>query len=74
VVLDGEQAAVTVDALGFGDTVSGPALDVAASVRQRFGHPIVVDLFDTGPWAWRTADVLAAGGDVVQHRNYPARV
>jgi GT2 family glycosyltransferase len=74
VVLDGDQAVVTVDALGFGDTMSGPALDLAASVRQRFGDPVAVDLFDTGPWAWRTAELLAAGGDVVQHRNYPARV
>ena len=73
-VLDGDQAAVTVDALGFGDTVSGHALDVAASVRQRFGDPLTVDLFDVGPWAWRTAELLAAGGDVIQHRNYPARV
>lgn len=74
VVLDGDQAVVNVDALGFGDTASGPALDVAASIRQRFGDPLTVDLFDVGPWAWRTAELLAAGGDVIQHRNYPARV
>jgi GT2 family glycosyltransferase len=74
VVLDGEQAVMTVDALGFGDTVSGHALDVAAAVRQRFGNPLTVDLFDVGPWAWRAAELLAAGGDVIQHRNYPARV
>jgi len=73
-VLDGEHAVATVDALGFTDTTWGPALDVAAGLRSRFGVPNTVDLFDVGPWAWRTAELLAAGGDISQHRNYPARV
>ena len=74
VVLDGEHAVATIDALGFTDTVAGPALEVAAIVRDRFGNPSTVDLYDVGPWAWRSAELLAAVGDIVQHRNYPARV
>jgi len=73
-VLDGERAVATIVALGFTDTIAGPTLDVAATVRRRFGDPTTVDLFDVGPWASRSAELLAAGGDIVQHRNYPARV
>lgn len=74
VVLDGDQAVATIDALGFTDTITGPALDVAATVQARFGEPRTVDLYDVGPWAWRSAELVAAGGDITQHRNYPARV
>lgn len=74
VVLDGGDAVATIDALGFTDTITGPAVEIASAIRRRFGDPLVVDLYDVGPWAWRTAEQLAARGDIVQHRNYPARV
>jgi GT2 family glycosyltransferase len=73
-VLDDRSAHCTIDAAGFIESISGDVLDVAATVRARFGAPISVDLFDVGPWADRAADIFAGDQSVNRHRNYPARV
>jgi GT2 family glycosyltransferase len=74
VVIDGDHAVASVDALGFGEVIDGPAVEVAALVRDRFGEPTAVELFDVGPAPSLTAELLAAGGEITHHRNYPARV
>jgi hypothetical protein len=74
VVIDGDHAVASVDALGFGEVIDGPAVEVAALVRDRFGEPTAVELFDVGPTPSLTAELLAAGGEITHHRNYPARV
>ena len=74
VVVDDRSAHCVIDAAGFTETIDGDALDVAETIRSRFGTARQVDLYDVGPWAERTADLIAGDDAVTRHRNYPARV